>query len=162
MQSLCHDSSATKLTRSYPPSCSSTHHQVMSVQTNPSGSDTTFQRQLLPTFSRAPFSSTILPVGTSVPTSIPSQSPFSYLPKQDTNSDSIVTCTQYLPPASAKPLASVTYSYNARNDIGSRHSSSIHNKHSQTQLLNDHHQMNGNHSGGIGSLQQEFAHMVIR
>ncbi|EFO26433.2 Sec23/Sec24 trunk domain-containing protein [Loa loa] len=162
VQPLFHDSSAEALTYNYPPSCSVTHHLVNSVRTNPVGqSDTSFQPQMLPNFSTTPFSSTILPLDAPAPISaVPLQaSSFSCLPDQDTNPDSVVSYAQCLPPVSTQPLTSVAYRSNARNESDLLHNFPIINKHSQSQLLNDHYQMNGNYPGGMGSLQQEFAKM---
>lgn len=161
---MFHDSSAAALTYNYAPSCSVTHHQVNSTRTNPTEqSDTIFQPQLLPNFSTAPFSSAIQPVDTSAPISAvpPQASSFSCLSDQHTNLSSVVTYAQYLPPASTQPFTSMAYRSNTKNEIGSHHNFPNLDKHSQSQQLNDHYQMNGNYPGGMGSLQQEFARMVI-
>ncbi|VBB27706.1 unnamed protein product [Acanthocheilonema viteae] len=161
VQSVFHDSSTTALTYSYKPSCSMTNHQVNSVRINPfEQGDVTFQPQLLPNFSTAPFSSMIQSVDTSAPTSaVPPQTSFPCLPDHDINSDSVVTCAQYLPLASTEPLTSVAYRSNARNEVDLHHNFPALSKHSQQQPLNDNFQMNGNYPGGMGSLQQEFARM---
>ncbi|VDN82098.1 unnamed protein product [Brugia pahangi] len=159
VQSSLHDSSAAALTYSYPPSCSMTHHRMNSVQNNSSGqNDTTFQPQLLSNFSAVPFSSTVFPVDATPISVVPPQS-YSSLPDQDNKSDSVVSCGYYLPPTSMQPLTSVAYRNNTKNEIGLHHSFGVLNKHSQSQLSNDHYQMNGNYPGGMGNLQQEFARM---
>uniref|UniRef100_A0AAF5PHW3 Sec23/Sec24 trunk domain-containing protein n=1 Tax=Wuchereria bancrofti TaxID=6293 RepID=A0AAF5PHW3_WUCBA len=160
VQSLLHDSSAAALTYNYPSSCSVTHHRMNSAQNNSSGqSDTIFQPQLLPNFSAAPFLSTVFPVDASPISVVPPLSYFSSLPDQDNKSDSVATCGHYLPPTSMQPLTSVAYRDNTKNEIGLHHSFPVLNKHSQSQLSNDHYQMNGNYPGGMGNLQQEFARM---
>lgn len=139
-----------------------TPHQVNNVQTNSFGhNDTTFQPQLLPNFSTARLSSTIKPVETSASISamFPQISSFPCLPDQDIKSDSVVTCAQCLPPASAESFTNVAYRSNARNEISLHHSFPVCNK--QSQPLNNHYQMNGNYSGEMSNLQQEFARMVI-
>ncbi|MCP9265715.1 Protein transport protein Sec24B [Dirofilaria immitis] len=160
---LFHDSSVSSSTCNYITSCSVTHHQINNIWINSTGhNDITFQPHLFPSFSTTPFSSSVLSVNASVPASavLPETSSFSYLPDQDTNRDSVVTSAQYLPPAFTQPVISVAYRSNARNEIGLHHSFPFSDKHSQSRPLNDHHQMNGNYSGGMGSLQQEFARMT--
>ncbi|VDO31004.1 unnamed protein product [Onchocerca flexuosa] len=162
VQSLFHDSNISASTYHYTPSCSVTHNQMNNIWTNPAvQSDTTVQPELLPSFSTAPFSSSIMPVNASAPVSaVPLQTSFSYQSDRNTNPDSVVTCAQYLPPSSIPPLTSVAYRNNGRNEIGLPHSFPVPNKHSKSQQLNDHYQMNGNYPGGMGSLQQEFARMT--
>ncbi|VDK65559.1 unnamed protein product [Onchocerca ochengi] len=162
VQSLFHDSNISASTYHYAPSCSVTHNQMNNIWTNPAvQSDTTVQPELLPNFSTAPFSSSIMPVNVSAPVSaVPPQTSFSCRSDKDTNPDSVVTCAQYLPPSSVYPLTSVAYRNNARSEIGLSHNFPVPNKQSKSQPLNDHYQMNGNYPGGIGSLQQEFARMT--
>ncbi|VDK87730.1 unnamed protein product [Litomosoides sigmodontis] len=159
-QPVFHDSNAAALTFNYKPSLSMTHHQVNSTRTNPLGQDdTTFQSHLLPNFATPSFSSTMQPLHASAPVSVvPPQIPFSRLSDQP-NSNSVVTCAQYLPTSSTEPFINVACRNNARTETSLHRSIPAFNKQPQSQPLKDHYQMNGSYSSGMSSLQQEFARM---
>uniref|UniRef100_A0A915PQB6 Uncharacterized protein n=1 Tax=Setaria digitata TaxID=48799 RepID=A0A915PQB6_9BILA len=154
VHSSFYDSKAAPSAYSYAPSCSVAHCQSNNVHTNLSVQNHSTFQPLVPNISAA----SILP-DACAPASVapPQTSSFSSLPFPNTNTDSVVTCTQHLPPSFTQPVMSIASRSNARNEISLHHSFPTLNKYSQP--LKGHYRMNGNYPGGMGSLQQEFAQM---